>query len=149
MQITTQPKSLQKGFTLIELMMVIAIVGILAAIAIPAYEAYANRAKFSEVVQATAPFKLAVEVCAHAQGNLAACETPGSNGIPTNFTAPSTITGYTASIVTGTKGVITATSQRIVSNDLKAFTYILTPTYQSNGQVTWTKSGTCEKNGLC
>lgn len=54
----------QSGLTLIELMIVVAIIGILAAIALPAYKSYSAKSKFSEVVQATAPIKTALWVCA-------------------------------------------------------------------------------------
>lgn len=52
----------QSGFTLIELMIVVAIVAILAAIALPAYQTYTKRAKFSEVIAAIGPAKTAIEV---------------------------------------------------------------------------------------
>lgn len=55
---------MQKGFTLIELMIVVAIIGILAAVAIPSYSNYTNKAKFSEVVLSTSGMKTAIEVCA-------------------------------------------------------------------------------------
>ena len=54
----------QKGFTLIELMIVVAIIGILAAIALPAYQTYTQKSKFSEVVMSTTAFKTAFEVSA-------------------------------------------------------------------------------------
>src|SRR5579863_1000247 len=98
----------QRGFTLIELMIVVAIIGILAAIAVPSYQNYTNRAKFSEVVQATAPFKLAVEVCAHQTGAMTACGN-GTNGVP----AAPAASDYVASVATSATGVITATSQNI------------------------------------
>lgn len=66
-------KNNQNGFTLIELMIVIAIVGILAAVALPAYQNYSNRAKFTEVVNSTAGVKSAVESCAVRKGALTAC----------------------------------------------------------------------------
>ena len=53
----------QSGFTLIELMIVVAIVAILAAVAMPAYQTYTKRAKFAEVVAASGPAKTAIEVC--------------------------------------------------------------------------------------
>jgi prepilin-type N-terminal cleavage/methylation domain-containing protein len=71
----------QKGFTLIELMIVVAIIGILAAIALPAYQSYTDKAKFTEVINATAAAKSAVEVCAQVEGNVAICDA-GTKGIP-------------------------------------------------------------------
>lgn len=138
-----------QGLTLLELMIVIAIVGILAAVAIPSYQSYTNRAKFIEIVHATAPYKLAVEVCAHEHESLEQCGLPTTNGIPTNFAAINTNTGYVASVSIGANGKIIATSQRIKINQAQAFTYILTPTYQANGQLIWLKEGTCTQYGLC
>ena len=142
-------KGKQKGLTLLELMIVIAIIGILAAIAIPGYQNYSNRAKFAELIQGTAPFKLAVTTCMHEHDNLTACGTPGQNGIPDNLKAENQSKGYVASIEVGKNAQILATSQRIRVNKVDHFTYILTAIYQTNGQLRWDVSGTCLQQGLC
>lgn len=142
-------KEKEKGLTLLELMIVIAIIGILAAIAIPSYQNYSNRAKFAEIIQATAPFKLAVTTCVHEYDDLLACGTPGKNGIPGHFKAESQAKGYVATVEIGKKAQVVATSQRIRVNKVDHFTYILTPLYQENGQLRWDVSGTCLQSGLC
>lgn len=139
----------QRGLTLLELMIVIAIIGILASIAIPSYQNYSNRAKFSEVIQATAPFKLAVVTCVQEHGNLSACGNSGQNGLPNSFKAQNPEKGYVASVEMGKNGQIIATSQRIRVNKVDHSTYILTPVYQTAGQLRWDISGTCVQQGLC
>lgn len=127
-----------QGFTLIELMITIAIVGILAAIAIPSYQNYSRRAYYSEVVQATAPYKTAVGECVQNLGTASGCNA-GSNNIPAGISSP---TGAVTSLDV-TNGVITvvpAAAHGIVATD----TYILTPsvgTVQQGGNVTWQATG--------
>ena len=136
-------KKVQQGFTLIELMIVVAIIGILAAIAIPAYQDYMLRAKFTEVVQSTQALKTAVEVCAQDLGAVAGC-TGSSNGIPANIAAGAagvaSIGKYVASLATA-DGVITATA--ITGSGLTGQTYVLTPVYTTTTGIKWTSSGTC------
>ncbi|MFC3092716.1 prepilin-type N-terminal cleavage/methylation domain-containing protein [Alteromonas sediminis] len=138
-----QVKTNQKGFTLIELMIVVAIIGILAAVALPAYQNYTNKAKFSGVVTATASAKTAVEVCAHSTGDLAQCDA-GTNGIPAD------VAGADDEVpeVTTANGVITATGD---GGAIEGITYIMTPTIEGDGRVTWDKTGTCTTNNppLC
>nr|WP_281722429.1 prepilin-type N-terminal cleavage/methylation domain-containing protein [Nitrosomonas nitrosa] len=147
-------QQMQKGFTLIELMIVVAIIGILAAIAVPAYQTYTNKAKFSEVVSAAAPYKLAVEICFQEQGTLLAANcTNEKGGIPP-------VTAATAGLVKAGSGAIsgnTATTATITmtaagSAPLLDKTYILTGTTTGPGApITWTKdaSSTCIAAGYC
>ena len=64
-----QQKAQQQGFTLIELMIVVAIVAILAGVGMPAYQNYTKKAQFSEVIGATAAYKTGVEICLNLANN--------------------------------------------------------------------------------
>ncbi|MCD6048086.1 MAG: pilA [Gammaproteobacteria bacterium] len=132
----------QKGFTLMELLITIVIIGILAAIAVPSYLSYTKKAYYSEVVRATAPLKVAVAECYHTTGDLTQCA-GGSNGVPADVT---TATGGVASLTTAAGGVITATpvaQHGIASTE----DYILTPSIVNN-EMLWTSSGGGVTSGL-
>ena len=133
------------GFTLIELMIVVAIVAILAVIALPAYQSYIKRARFSEVIAATGPAKTAIDVCVQIGG--ADCAAAGTNAVP--LTAVET--DYVEKVeVTGTgPWTITATAKGI----LEGKTFIQVGT-DKVGRVTWENNptgsvGTCVAANLC
>ncbi len=135
-------KQQQKGFTLIELMIVVAIIGILAAVAIPAYANYTKKAKFAEVIQGTQAVKIAVEICAADLGTLTGCSA-GSNGVPTDIT---TFGKYGASMAT-LDGFITATA--VTTQGLSGETFVLSPIFSSTTGISWTTSGSCITANLC
>jgi type IV pilus assembly protein PilA len=135
----------QGGFTLIELMIVVAIIGILAAIALPAYQSYTNKAKFSEVLSLTSGHKLAIEICAQSEGDLASC-VKETNGVPADIAV--SVGGLSTMTWVASTGVLTATA--VATGGLDSETYILTGTF-TGGRVNWVESGTCQSStkNLC
>lgn len=127
---------LRKGFTLIELMIVIAIIAILATIAIPSYTNYTQKAALSEILRASASYKSDVEICIYNTNALTGCS-GGSNGIQSNQTA-SDDTKYLKS-VSVSSGIITVEGK----GSIDGYGYKLTPKFE-NSNITW--SVTCSGN---
>ena len=124
-------KQVQKGFTLIELMIVIAIIGILAAVALPAYQDYTNRAKASEVVLAASSARTCVTEIVQATADVTGSDTCDDNFVATQYA--------TALAVTAATGVITVTG--LVSG--AAVQVILTPTIVGTDAISqWACVGT-------
>ncbi len=123
-------KKTQQGFTLIELMIVVAIIGILAAIAIPAYQDYTIRAKVTEVVVAASACKVSVSEYAQTMNAL-----PANLAVAGCSDSPSQ---YVASLAV-VDGVITV--EAVATEIPEGGNITLTPTLTAGGTVTWVCAG--------
>jgi type IV pilus assembly protein PilA len=149
--------SAQKGFTLIELMIVVAIIGILAAVALPAYQDYTNRAEFTETTLGAANLRTAVQICVQTQGvpNAGNC-VEDTFGVPADVDAAIDVVGtsFTPTGVAPPAGAagdavqIIATAPTNSPNNGE--TYTLNGTINAQGSIVW-DAGVCSNinNNLC
>lgn len=127
----------QQGFTLLELMITVAIIGILAAIAIPSYQDYTRRAAYSEVVMQTEPYKIGVMSCYQFSGTFAGCDA-GTGDVPQGIVGGRSLVD-TLVVKDGVITVTPNTMKGITPED----TYVLTPQVpdQNTNAVLWKSSG--------
>ena len=122
-------RAVQKGFTLIELMIVVAIIGILAAVALPAYQDYTVRAKVSEVILAASSAKTSVAEAAQVNSEMPS----GTSVVDTQ--SSTYVQSVTYERDSASVGVITVTAKG--DSKITGMTIEMTGTLQDNGQVTW------------
>lgn len=134
-------RKVKNGFTLIELMIVIAIIGILAAIAIPQYQQYTKKAKFSEVINIASGYKNDVALCIQNNNNVLTTCDAGATGPGWDIKPAAGAVKYVGSVGVAA-GVITGTAA--AGNGFAGSeTYVLTPTPNGATSVSWGISGTC------
>lgn len=129
-----------RGFSLIELMIVITIIGLISTQAIPIYDRYITRAKFSQLQSRLLPLQLAISECLAKQGGvLSHCDSAEKIG----FTLPQPENTTRIEVISETAAISVNTTASLQSK-----TFILSPTLQ-DGVISWQQSGSCLSAGVC
>lgn len=154
----------QQGFTLIELMVSMAIIATLAAIAMPVYTNYINRAKFSEVIEAAAPIKTALDICVQTHNTETLGEAqegdPCIQAVSSYTTSDQPLNSNIKSLTvntlsesdsnTSTQGYsIVVVANHLKDQDNQNVDYHLDGTLNKQGTLTWKAHGSCIRQGWC
>jgi prepilin-type N-terminal cleavage/methylation domain-containing protein len=132
--------NLQKGFTLIELMIVVAIIGILASIAIPQYSDHLSRTRAAAAAAEIDSLKVAITVCVADSGSFTGCDL-GNGGVPASITTTKNIKALTSVVITASTAIITMVTGA-TTNAGDDMGYVLQGTMSNSSSMLWVASGT-------
>ena len=133
---------ISKAFSLLELLLVVALIGILAAFAVPTYKTYLQKTRFMEVVQHSHAIRVAQSACLLQAGDsISACDTFAELAVP----KPSNSANTQAIELTVNTGMITGTGTPAAGSH----TFTLTPSINDDGLLTYTPGGSCLNVGFC
>ena len=140
----TQYFRISKAFSLLELLLVVALIGILAAFAVPTYKTYLQKTRFMEVVQHSHAIRVAQSACLLQVGdNISACDTFAELAVPDpEFSDSANIQTIALTLNTG---MITVTRTSVAGS----YTFTLTPIINDDGLLTYTLGGSCLSVGFC
>lgn len=133
---------LTKGFSLLELLLVVALIGILSAFAVPTYQTYLQKTRFMEVVQRSHALRIAQSACLLQAGeDISACDTFAELAMP----AASSSDNTQSITLSSSSGAITGTG----TTSAGGYTFTLTPIINGDGLLMYAVGGSCIVAGFC